>query len=104
MDFVSIGTNDLLQYFMAADRDNERVLHYNDATNESFLWLLEYVIRCAIELERAEDVTICGEMAAHPDLVSELVKRGYRSFSISPVAAGRVREACVLLDLRPPTG
>ncbi len=91
--FVSIGTNDLLQYFMAADRDNEDVLQYNDVKNGAFLWLLRFIIGKATEMGRAEDVTVCGEIASRPNLVSELLRLGYRSFSVSPSAAEQVRAA-----------
>ena len=99
VDFVSLGTNDLLQYLMAADRDNEQVLHYNEAGNGSFLWLLQFIIDKAIESGRQYDVTICGEIASQPDIIPQLLRFGYRSFSISPVAAAPVRNACAQTDL-----
>ncbi len=94
VDFISIGTNDLLQYFMAADRDNEEVLRYNTPDNGAFLWLLQFIIREAAEVGREGDVTVCGEMASQPNLLSVLIRQGYRSFSISPVAAAAARRAC----------
>ncbi len=94
VDFISLGTNDLLQYFMAADRNNERVLHYSDATAPAFLWLLEYIIDQAGSMGRAADVTVCGEIASDPRVVPHLLRLGYRSFSIAPVAATMVREVC----------
>jgi len=100
VDFVSIGTNDLLQYFMAADRDNERVLQYNNPQNSTFIWLLRLIIEQAAEAGREKDVTICGEIASYPDIVPLLLDLGYRSFSISPVAARRVRDAIKSVDLR----
>jgi len=99
VDFISIGTNDLLQYFMAADRDNEQVLHYNNAENSAFLWLLRFIIQKAKELGREYDVTICGEIASQPHIVPLLLRLGYRSFSVSPVAAKGVRNMCVKTDL-----
>ena len=94
VDFISLGTNDLLQYFMAADRNNERVLHYSDPTAPAFLWLLRYVIDQAAEIGREADVTVCGEIASDPRVLPHLLRLGYRSFSISPVAAPAVREVC----------
>ncbi len=99
VDFVSIGTNDLLQYFMAADRDNERVLKYNDIENRAFLWLLQFMIERATEIGRQDDITVCGEVASRPDFIPRLLAFGYRSFSISPVAAASVRKACAGTDL-----
>ncbi|MFC1735283.1 phosphoenolpyruvate--protein phosphotransferase [Candidatus Hydrogenedentota bacterium] len=93
VDFVSLGTNDLLQYFTAADKDNEEVLHYNNVESEEFLWLLKFVIDQAIAVGRQDDVTICGEIAAKPELVSRLVALGYRSFSIPAVMASQIRDA-----------
>lgn len=94
VDFISLGTNDLLQYFMAADRNNERVLHYSDPTAPAFLWLLKYVIDQAVGMGRAGDVTVCGEIASDPRMLPHLLRMGYRSFSIAPVAASIVRDVC----------
>jgi phosphotransferase system enzyme I (PtsI) len=94
VDFISLGTNDLLQYFMAADRNNERVLDYNDPTAPAFLWLLKYVIDEAVEIGRGADVTVCGEIASDPRVLSHLLRLGYRSFSIAPVSAATVRDVC----------
>jgi len=99
VDFLSVGTNDLLQYFMAADRDNESVLQYSHADNDAFVWLLRHIIEQAGDLGREKDVTICGEMASRPHLIPLLLQLGYRSLSISPVAAGRVRDAIASVDL-----
>jgi phosphotransferase system enzyme I (PtsI) len=94
VDFISLGTNDLLQYFVAADRDNERVVHYNDPTAPAFLWLLRHVINQAAAIGREADVTICGEIASDPRMLPHLLRLGYRSFSIASVAATTVRSAC----------
>lgn len=93
VDFVSLGTNDLLQYFMAADRDNEDVLQYNDPRDRSFVWLLDFIIRQAAEMGREEDVAICGEIASRPDMLPLLLRLGYRTFSVSPVMADDLRAA-----------
>jgi phosphoenolpyruvate-protein phosphotransferase (PTS system enzyme I) len=92
VDFVSLGTNDLLQYFMAADRDNERVVHYNEPIHPAFLWLLSYVMQQAAKIGRAADVTVCGETAADPRMLPHFLRLHYRSFSIAPVAAPMVRD------------
>jgi phosphotransferase system enzyme I (PtsI) len=94
VDFISLGTNDLLQYFMAADRDNERVVRYTDPTTPAFLWLLKYVIDQAAKMGRDGDVTVCGEIASDPRMLPRLIRLGYRSFSIAPVAATAVRSVC----------
>jgi phosphotransferase system enzyme I (PtsI) len=99
-DFVSLGTNDLLQYFTAADRDNEDVVMYNDPESRPFLWLLEYIIKSAAEMGRERDVTICGEIASRPNLIPRLLRLGYRSFSIVPVMADPIREAIRSTNLK----
>jgi len=93
VDFVSVGANDLLQYFMGADRDNEEVLHYNDAEHSAFLWLLQFIVEQARALGRENDVMMCGVIASRPDLIPGLLGLGYRSFSIAPVSAAAVRDA-----------
>jgi phosphoenolpyruvate-protein kinase (PTS system EI component) len=95
VDFISLGTNDLLQYFMAADRNNELVIAYSDPTAPAFLWLLKYVADQAAGMGRAADVTVCGEIASDPGVLPHLLRLGYRSFSIAPVAADTVRDVCV---------
>ena len=94
VSFVSVGTNDLLQYFMAADRDNERVARYNDASAPAFLWLMEHIIGEARHAGREQDVTICGEVSSHAQVLPQLLRMGYRSFSIPPVSAMQVRSIC----------
>jgi phosphotransferase system enzyme I (PtsI) len=94
VDFISLGTNDLLQYFTAADRDNESVVQYNDATAPAFLWLLEHIISQAAEVDREADVTVCGEIASDARMLPHLLRLGYRTFSIAPVAANMVRDVC----------
>jgi phosphotransferase system enzyme I (PtsI) len=92
VDFISLGTNDLLQYFMAADRDNERVVRYNEPIHPAFLWLLEHVMQQAARTGRAADVTVCGEIASDPSMVPHLLRLNYRSLSIAPVMAQTVRD------------
>jgi phosphotransferase system enzyme I (PtsI) len=100
VDFVSIGTNDLLQYFVAADRDNEAVLGYENFENKAFLWLLGFIIEQAAELGKEKNVTVCGEGASNPELVPILLGLGFRSLSITPTSAQLVRNAIASIDLR----
>lgn len=94
VDFVNLGTNDLLQYFMAADRDNEQVMDYNDPTNSAFLWLLEFILAEAGKTDRENDVAICGEIASNLEMIPRLLRMGYRSFSIAPIIADAFRKLC----------
>lgn len=102
VSFVSLGTNDLLQYFMAADRDNESVLHYQDATNPAFLWLLQHIIEQARRVGREADVTVCGEVASDTRVLPHLVRMGYRSFSVAPVSAAPFRSVCASFNSNEP--
>jgi len=99
VDFVNIGTNDLLQYFVAADRDNEAVLRYENFENKAFVWLLRFVVERAAELGKGNEVTICGEIASNPQLVPLLLGLGFRSLSITPTSAQSVRTAIANTDL-----
>jgi len=98
VDFVNVGTNDLLQYFVAADRDNDAVLRYENFENKAFLWLLGFIIERAAELGKEENVTICGEGASDPELVPLLLSLGFRSLSITPTSAHLVRNAIAKTD------
>ncbi len=93
VQFISIGTNDLLQYFTASDRDNPSVLSYQDAREVSFLRLLDYVAGLAAERNRLDDLFVCGEIASSPEMVPLLIACGFRAFSVSPVVADAIREA-----------
>ena len=92
-DFISVGTNDLLQYLMGADRDNPEVLPYYDPNSSAFRWLLRHIVSEANKAGRQGDVTVCGEMAGNAQFLPLLLEVGFRSFSISPAAATNVRRA-----------
>ncbi len=100
VDFINIGTNDLLQYFVAADRDNDAVLGYENFENKAFLWLLGFIIERAAELGKQKKVTVCGEIASNAQFVPLLVGLGFRSLSITPTSARSVRNAIACTDLR----
>ncbi len=93
IDFVSIGTNDLLQYLTASDRDNEEVLHYQDGESSGLTRMLELVMTSARASGRHDDVTVCGELASTSRGAQLLVDLGYRSLSISPAVAPAIRTA-----------
>jgi phosphotransferase system enzyme I (PtsI) len=89
VDFISIGTNDLIQYSLAVDRSNDLVADLYRPTNPAVLRLIAEVI-AAGEAE-GTDVSMCGEMAADPLMVPVLVGLGLRSFSMNPQAVPVVR-------------
>ena len=88
-DFVSIGGNDLKQFFFAADRENERVRRRYDTLNVSFLTLIETaVVRC---IGTGTPLSFCGEDAGRPVEAVCLAAMGLRSLSMRPAAIGPVK-------------
>jgi phosphotransferase system enzyme I (PtsI) len=88
-DFVSIGSNDLVQYLMAADRDNPRVSHLCQPYSPAVLQVLAEVIAACHRARKP--VTLCGEMAGAPRAVMLLFGMGLRSFSTGPAFIPAVR-------------
>ena len=97
VDFVSIGSNDLVQYLMAADRDNPKVAHLCQPLAPAVLQLLTDVIRKCNEARRP--VTVCGEMAGQPRAFALLLGMGVRSFSMSPAFVPYIKELSKHLTL-----
>jgi phosphotransferase system enzyme I (PtsI) len=90
VDFVSIGSNDLVQYLMAADRDNPKVSHLCQPLAPAVLRIINNVIRTC---NRAKTpLTLCGEMAGQPKAFVLLFGMGLRSFSMSPALIPSVKE------------
>ena len=88
-DFISIGGNDLKQFFFAADRENERVRRRYDTLNLSFLTFLEQIVaRCA---ECDTPLSFCGEDAGRPVEALALAALGLRSLSMRPASVGPVK-------------
>jgi hypothetical protein len=90
VDFVSIGSNDLVQYLMAADRDNPKVNHLCEPLAPPVLTLLHNVIGAC---NRANvPVTLCGEMAGQPKAFLLLLGMGLRRFSMSPAFIPSIKQ------------
>jgi phosphotransferase system enzyme I (PtsP) len=88
-DFVSIGGNDLKQFFFAADRENERVRRRYDTLNLSFLTFLQGIVaRCA---ETGTPLSFCGEDAGRPVEALALAAIGMRGLSMRPASIGPVK-------------
>ena len=95
-DFVSVGTNDLMQYLFAADRGNPRVSDRYDTLSPPALRALEMVQRaCA---ETGTPVSVCGEMAGRPLEAFALVALGFERLSMPPAGIGPVKEMVLSLD------
>lgn len=88
-DFFSIGTNDLFQYLFAVDRTNPKVSSLYQPNNKAFLVLLEHVFGRVAKTGRR--VEICGEIAADENILSSLIKTGYRTFSLNPYVINDLR-------------
>jgi phosphoenolpyruvate-protein kinase (PTS system EI component) len=82
VDFFSIGTNDLIQYTLAADRGNPRVSEYYQPLNPAVLALMRFTIRAGAAHHKP--VSVCGEMARDPLYVRLLLGMGLRIFSVNP--------------------
>ena len=95
VDFLSVGSNDLVQFFYAADRGNSRVAERFDAISAPVLRALKLIADKG--RAHAKPVTLCGELASTPIGALALVAIGYRAFSLSPSAVGPVK--AMLLDL-----
>src|SRR5690606_7916709 len=94
-DFVSIGSNDLVQYLMAADRDNPKVSHLCQPLAPAVLHVLSQVIaQCRAA---GKQVTLCGEMAGQPKAFILLFGMGLRSFSMSPAFIPSMKELAAKL-------
>jgi phosphoenolpyruvate-protein phosphotransferase (PTS system enzyme I) len=81
-DFISIGSNDLIQYLVAADRDNPKVAHLCEPLSPAIFRVLQMVLDSC--RSTGTPVTVCGEMAGQPRSVLALFGMGLRRFSMSP--------------------
>jgi phosphotransferase system enzyme I (PtsI) len=97
-DFVSIGTNDLIQYTLALDRGDESVAHLYDPWHPAILRLVEGVIRQARAAGKA--VSVCGEMAGDPAFTELLISMGLRSFSMHPSQIASIKQNVLRTDSR----
>ncbi|HXV75431.1 MAG TPA: phosphoenolpyruvate--protein phosphotransferase [Candidatus Polarisedimenticolaceae bacterium] len=95
-DFISIGTNDLIQYALAVDRGNELVNYLYQPDHPGVLRMLRFVID---EAGRAGvPVAVCGEMATDPRSLAWLIGLGLREVSMQPRSIGRAREMVSEID------
>ncbi len=89
IDFLSVGSNDLLQYAFAIDRGDPRLAQRYDALAPGALAMLREVVARSAEAE--VDLSICGEMASRPLDAMALIGIGFRTLSVNPTAVGRVK-------------
>ena len=96
VDFVSIGTNDLTQYTMAAERGNGAVAALSDPLDPGVLRLIDHVCRAA---QGRIDVAVCGEAGSDELAIPVLAGLGVRELSVGPAAVPRVKAAVRELDV-----
>jgi phosphotransferase system enzyme I (PtsI) len=97
-DFVSIGTNDLIQYTLAIDRADEAVAHLYDPWHPAVLQLLASTISQARAAGRG--VSVCGEMAGDPAFTELLLAMGLRAFSMHPSQVASIKQRILRADTR----
>ena len=89
--FFSIGTNDLAQYVMAADRLHPTVARLNDVTNPAVMTAIEMTAKAAVAAGIM--VGMCGEAAGRPDLIPQFIRMGLTELSMSPSSIQRAKKA-----------
>ena len=97
-DFVSVGTNDLIQYTLAIDRADESVAHLYDPWHPAVLRLLAQTIEQAVAAGKG--VSVCGEMAGDPSFTELLLGMGLRSFSMHPSQVASIKQRVLRTDAR----
>ena len=95
-DFLSVGTNDLIQYTLAIDRADEQVAHLYDPLHPAILRLLADTIAQGAAV--GKEVALCGEMAGDPALTRLLLGLGLRYFSMHPTQILRVKQEVLRAD------
>ena len=95
-DFVSIGTNDLIQYTLAIDRSDETVAHLFDPWHPAVLRLIAEVIEAAAIA--GKHVSVCGEMAGDAEFTELLLAMGLRSFSMHPAQLPAIKQRILRAD------
>ncbi len=97
VDFFSIGTNDLIQYSLAVDRNNEHVAYLYQPAHPAILRMLRFVIESANKAEIP--ISLCGEMASDPRYAALLLGMGLRRLSVTPRAVPTVKTRLRELDI-----
>ncbi len=97
LDFLSIGTNDLIQYTLAIDRADDAVAHLYDPLHPAVLQLISHVIKTANKV--GVPVAVCGEMAGEVDLTRLLLGLGLREFSMHPANMLAVKQRILKTNL-----
>ncbi|OBU87069.1 phosphoenolpyruvate--protein phosphotransferase [Chromobacterium subtsugae] len=97
VDFLSVGTNDLIQYTLAIDRNDDTVSHLYDPIHPAVLKLILHTIKCGIKAN--VPVSVCGEMAGDAKLTRLLLGMGLRKFSMHPANLLSVKQQVLTTHL-----
>ena len=97
VDFLSVGSNDLIQFLFAADRGNQRVAGRFDPLSPPALRAFKAVADAGIRHNKP--IALCGELASRPLEALALLAIGYRRLSLSPAALGPVKAMVLALDI-----
>jgi len=98
VDFISVGSNDLMQFMFAADRTNAHVANRYDSLSVAPLRALKSLVKAC--KKHGVPLTLCGEMAGRPVEAMVLIGLGFRSISMAPASIGPVKEMILSLDSR----
>jgi phosphotransferase system, enzyme I, PtsP len=98
VDFISVGSNDLLQFLFAADRTNAQVASRYDSLSVAPLRALKELVKAGRKYK--VPVTLCGEMAGRPLEAMALIGLGFRSISMAPASIGPVKTMILSLDAK----
>jgi phosphoenolpyruvate-protein phosphotransferase (PTS system enzyme I) len=98
LDFLSIGTNDLIQYTLAIDRVDHEVAHLYSALHPAVLYLLSTTITTA--QKAGLPLSVCGEIAGEPGLCRLLLGMGLREFSMHPSQIPTIKQEILNADLQ----
>jgi phosphotransferase system enzyme I (PtsP) len=98
VDFLSVGSNDLVQFFYAVDRGNKRVADRFDPLSAPMLRAMKQIVDHA--RAAGKPVTLCGELASQPIGALALVALGFRALSLTPSALGAVKAMLLELDVK----
>ncbi|MCF8150375.1 MAG: phosphoenolpyruvate--protein phosphotransferase [Burkholderiaceae bacterium] len=96
LDFLSIGTNDLIQYTLAIDRTDGSVAHLYDPLHPAVLRLISHTIQTAQRVDMP--IAVCGEMAGDPKMTKLLLGMGLREFSMHPAQLLEVKQQVMMSD------
>ncbi|MEN8723248.1 MAG: phosphoenolpyruvate--protein phosphotransferase [Alphaproteobacteria bacterium] len=96
-DFVSVGSNDLMQFFFASDRGNPKLANRYDLLSPSVLSFLNFLVNACNTMN--VPISLCGEMAGKPLEALALIGLGFRSISMPPASIGPVKQMVKTLDL-----